>query len=401
MSPVRVAVSGALAQDGSRDRARSRPRILLLISEDWYFWSHRRGLAKALVASGHEVVLATRVHDLGPAIEALGVRLVPIGMDRSGRNPFRELATVWELVRLYRRVRPDVVHHVGVKPMLYGSWAARIAGVGAVVNAQPGFGYVFSASGPKAALIRTCVQLAYRSAWVGRRTRVIFQNHETIDFFLERGLVARERAVLVRGTGVDLDEFALAPEPPGEPVVMLAGRLLWDKGIGETVEAARRLRAQGRALRLVIVGRPDAANPKALPEARLREWHEAGDIEWWGYRRDMPEVLAQSTVIVLPSYAEGLPKVLVESAAVGRAIVTTDVPGCREVVREGVNGLLVPAREVEPLARAIDTLLGDPGLRARMAAAGRRMVEEEFSIGLVSGQIAAIYRELTEDRPHA
>jgi glycosyltransferase involved in cell wall biosynthesis len=375
----------------------SRPlRVLLLITEDWYFWSHRRGLARALVDAGHELVLATRVHDLGPSIEALGVRLEPIAMDRSGRNPVRELGSVLELVRLYRRVRPDIVHHVGVKPMLYGSWAARLAGVGAVVNAQPGFGYVFSAAGFKATLIRWCIQAAYRSAWVGRRTRVIFQNRETLDFFLGRKLVARECAVLVRGTGVDLEEFRVVPEPEGEPVVMLAGRLLWDKGIGETVEAARGLRAAVRRFRLVVVGRPDVANPKAVAEAQLRAWHEAGDLEWWGYRRDMPEVLAQATLVVLPSYAEGLPKVLVEAAAVGRAIVTTDVPGCREVVRDGVNGLLVAPREVEPLAEAIDVLLADAGRRREMALAGRRIAEEEFSLELVCGQIQAVYRELVD-----
>jgi len=277
--------------------------------------------------------------------------------------------------------------------MLYGSWAARLAGVHAVVNAQPGFGYVFTASGAKVRALRAGVELAYRSAWAGRGTRVVFQNPETRDYFCERGLIARERTVLLRGTGVDVDEFAARPEPDGTPVLMLASRLLWDKGIGETVEAARRLRAAGRQLRLVLVGRPDAANPEAIGEAQLRRWEARGDVEWWGHHEDMPAALARCTLFVMPSYAEGLPRALVEAAAVGRAIVTTDVPGCREVVRDGVNGMLVPARDVERLAEAIATLLDDPVRRARMGAAGRRRVEEEFSLPRVASRFVAVIEE--------
>ncbi len=371
-----------------------RLRIVLLITEDWYFWTHRRGLAQALVAAGHEVVLATRVAEHGARIEALGVRLAPLRLRRTGRNPLRELAAIAEIWRLYRRESPDVVHHVGIKPMLYGSFAARLAGVPGVINALAGFGYVFTASGPGARALRACIELALRGAWSGRGTRVIFQNPETRDHFCARGLVTPDRSVLVRGTGVDLEEFSRRPEPAGEPVVMLAGRMLWDKGVGEAVEAVRRLRAAGLRLRLVLVGRRDVANPKSIDEAQLRRWEADGDAEWWGHCEDMPATLARSTLFVLPSYAEGLPRALVEAAATGRAIVTTDVAGCREVVHDGDNGLLVPARDAARLAEAIATLLDDGEMRARMAAAGRRLIEEQFAGPEIARRLVDVHEAL-------
>jgi glycosyltransferase involved in cell wall biosynthesis len=372
----------------------SKPRLLLLITEDWYFWSHRRVLAEAARDSGFEVILATRVQELGEAIRDLGIELVPIRLRRASRNPATELLALADLVAIYRRRRPTIVHHVGVKPMLYGSWAARLCRVPGVVNAQPGLGYVFTADGARATVLRKGVTAAYRSAWRGDNTRVVFQNQDNLDFFVGKKIVPRHRAALIRGCGVELDRFRFRPESDGVPVVMMTGRMLWDKGIAEIVEAAGILREQNVSCRVVLLGRPDPDNPKSVPEDYLRRHHDSGVIEWWGYRSDIPEALAESTLVILPSYSEGLPMSLVEAAAAGRAMVTTDVSGCRDVVGHDDNGLLIPPRDGRSLAAAIAELLADPSRRAAMGKRSRERAELEYSSDAISRQTISLYEDL-------
>ena len=379
----------------------TEPRLLFLVTEDWYFWSHRRTLAEAARNSGFEILLATRVQDLGDSIRNAGMKLIPIRLRRGSRNPLKEFFSLGQLVSIYRREKPTIVHHVGVKPILYGSWAARLAGVPCVVNAQPGLGYVFTARSYRAALLRKCVQTAYRSAWGGRNSKVVFQNQENLDFFVDRGVVTRDRTALIRGCGVNLEEFRYRPEPDGVPVVMMAGRVLWNKGVGEMVAAARLLREQNVECRMVLVGRPDPDNPESVPETVLRQWHDERTIEWWGYRSDMADALSEATLVVQPSYEqEGLPKSLVEAAAVGRAIVATDVPGCREVVHDNENGLLVPPRDAAALAKAIARLLTQPSRRAEMGRQGRQLAEQEFSSDTISRQTIAMYQEMMAAARH-
>ncbi len=373
----------------------SRRRLLLLITEDWYFWSHRRPIADAARRAGYHVLLATRVQDREKAIRDLGVELIPIRLRRAGRNPWNELRAVVQLARIYRREKPTVAHHVGVKPMLYGTCAAWLAGVPHVVNAQAGLGHVFMAPGWRSALRRRIVESTYRAAWAGERTRVVFQNPDDLEFFVRRGLVSRERSVLIRGCGVDPNEFTLQPEPVGTPIVMLAGRLLWSKGVREVVEAARILKHNRVRCELALVGKPDGDNPNAVPEADLRRWNEEGVVQWWGHRTDMPRVLGQAAIVVLPSYyGEGLPKVLVEAAAVGRPLIATDAPGCREIVRNDVNGRLVPARDVPALVAAITELIADPSRRAAMGRRGREMVLQHFSSRALAQQTVDLYERL-------
>lgn len=375
---------------------RLKPRLLMVITEDWYFWSHRRAIAAAAQAAGFEVTIATHVQEHGPLIEAAGFKLVPIRLRRTGRNPIRELLAIAELVRLYRRERPTVVHHVAIKPILYGSVAAAMAAVPAIVNAVAGLGYVFMAEGRKASWLRRLAMFAYRVAFRSKRSRVIFQHGEDQATFVRRRIVAADRTVLIRGSGVDLREFALRPEPTDTPTVMLAGRLLWDKGVGELVEAVRLLKSRGVQLRCVLVGAPDPANPRSIPEDVLRGWEEEGLVQWWGRRTDMPDVLAQANLIVLPSYGEGVPKILLEAGALGRAVVATDIPGCREVVRHGENGLLVPPRDAPALADAIGRLLRDPKTRARMGRRGRKITQADFSSDRVVAETLALYSELLD-----
>ncbi|OIR06778.1 N,N'-diacetylbacillosaminyl-diphospho-undecaprenol alpha-1,3-N-acetylgalactosaminyltransferase [mine drainage metagenome] len=371
------------------------PKLLFLVTEDWYFCSHRLPVARAAKAAGYEVVVATRVSAHADAITAEGFKLIAIGLRRSSRNPWRELGAILEIAGIYRRERPDLVHHVALKPALYGAIAARLARVPAVVNALAGLGFVFASASRKARLLRPWVVGALRLSIDAKGSALIVQNPDDRKMLVEAGVVRAARVRLIRGSGVDIRRFALSPEPAGTPLVMLPSRLLWDKGVGEFVAAAKLLRERGVAARFALVGDSDPETAAAIPVGQLQAWQSGGAVEWWGRREDMPAVLASSHVVCLPSYrGEGLPKVLLEAAACGRPLVATDVPGCREIVIDGGNGLLVPPRDAPALAEAIGRLLADPGLRAAMGRRGRELVETEFSEERVVAQTLALYREL-------
>ncbi|MDY6943878.1 MAG: glycosyltransferase family 4 protein [Pseudomonadota bacterium] len=372
-------------------------RILFVHNDIGYFLSHRLPVAKAAVAAGAEVWLAAPDDAKARSrLEAQGIHFCPWALSRRGMNPLGELAAVAALYRIYRQFKPDLVHHVTIKPVLYGSFAARIAGVGAVVNAVPGLGYVFTtAAGWRGGLLRRAVKTAYRLALSSPRVRVIFQNPDDRDTFVSNDLVDQSRAVLIRGSGVDVATFSYAPEPPEPALIVFASRMLWDKGVGEFVAAAQALRQRGINARFALVGEPDTGNPEAVPRSQLQSWHDSGAIEWWGYRNDMPEVLRESHIVCLPSaYGEGVPKILIEAAARGRAIVTTDSPGCREIVQHEVNGLLVPVRDTPALTEALARLIGDSALRSRMGQAGRRLAESEFAVEKVVAASLDVYAEL-------
>lgn len=365
-------------------------KLLFLVTEDWYFVSHRLPLAVAACAAGFEVVVATRVRDKAAAIEAAGIRVIPIEMDRGGMNLPRELATLFRLWRLYRRERPDIVHHVALKPVLLGGLAARLAGVRAVVGAVAGLGFLFSGDRRASRVARL---LKWSLPGLIGRGRAIVQNPEDAAMLADCG-VAPARIRLIRGAGVDTNCFSPQPELPGTPLVVLPARMLRDKGVAEFVEAARMLRERGVAARFALVGAPDPANPASIAETELRAWMAEGVVEWWGQREDMPEVYAACHVVCLPSYREGLPKALLEAAACGRAIVTTDAPGCREIVRDGENGLLVPVRDAAALAIALRRLLEDGALCRDMGARGREIAVTDFSVERVVRETLALYREL-------
>ncbi len=261
--------------------ARDKPVLLYLVTEDWYFWSHRLPIARAARAAGWDVMVATRVAKHGERIRREGFRLVPIGLRRHSLAPWREAAAIAELLRLYRRERPDLVHHVAMKPVLYGSLAAALAGVPAVVNALAGMGYVFASSGVKARLLRPLIRTAFRWLLDRPNSRLILQNPDDIAA-MTKGTVTAERVALIRGSGVDTQIFRPRDEPEGTPVAVMVSRMLWDKGVGELVEAARLLRRREVPLRVVLVGPPDPDNPASIPERQLRDWDASGDVAWWG-----------------------------------------------------------------------------------------------------------------------
>jgi glycosyltransferase involved in cell wall biosynthesis len=372
-------------------------RIVLFANTDWYLYNFRRSLALALRDDGHDVLLLSPPGEYGARLQALGLRWEPAPMDRRSLNPLGELQLLAWLVRLFKRERPDLVHGFTIKCAVYGSLAARAAGVPARVNAVAGMGYVFTSNDLKARLLRTPVRLLLRLALGGRGARLILQNPDDVALFAKARLVDPAQVRLIPGSGVDCSRFAAGPPVPaadGCYRVLLAARLLWDKGLAEFIEAARALRGQGRSIRFLLAGMPDAGNPASVAEAQVRAWVDEGLVEWLGHVDDMPALLGAVDLVVLPSYREGLPKTLIEAAACGRALVTTDVPGCREVVTDGVDGLRVPARDAPALAAAIARLQDDPALAERLGAQARLKALAEFDERSVIYRTKAVYDEI-------
>jgi glycosyltransferase involved in cell wall biosynthesis len=372
------------------------PRLLYFVNIPRFFVSHRLPLALAARDAGYDVHVATAGDDAEhvTAIHQAGLPFHPIPLSQHGTRIGGEIDTLRAVCRLYRILQPDIVHHITVKPILYGGLSARILGIPAV-HAVTGLGSIFVTPGLRWTAIRTATKTAYRAVLNHDRSQVIFQNPDDQVLFVRSGLVAEARTTVIKGSGVDMTNFQPLPEIEGKPVILFAGRLLWQKGVGEFVEAARECAKQGLKARFVIVGYGEPSSPTAVPLEKLREWQTSGVIEWWGKHDDMPQVFAQSHVVCLPSsYGEGVPKVLIEAAACGRAIVTTDIPGCREIVHNGENGLLIPPRDVEALCAAITQLVLDIDLRQRMGARGREIAEGEFSLEHVCAETLALYERL-------
>ncbi len=370
------------------------PKLLYLITEDWFFCSHFFDRAVAARKDGFEVLVVTRIRTHDETIRAAGLRLLPLEINRGGLNPFSDLVVLWRIIRLYRSERPDLVHHVALKPIVLGTFAARLAGVKHIVNALVGMGFVYASRRTLALLLRPALHMLLKVTLNPLGSRVVFENEDDMHNFTAKGLVRTDDAVLIRGAGVDIQSFRPVPRNAITPVVMLVARMLWDKGIGEFVEAAEILKKRGVTARFVLVGAPDYANREHISESTLIRWQKQGAVEWWGARERMHMVLDEADVACLPSYREGLPKALLEAMAAGLPCVTTDVPGCRAVVTDGDNGLLVPPRDASALAQALHRLIGDADLRNQMGRRSRKRVEEEFTNERVIASTLAIYRVL-------
>lgn len=370
-------------------------RILFVVNEASFFLSHRLPLACAARALGYDVHVATPGSDDVRRIRSEGFMHHAFPLDRKGINPLRDIRSIGALARIFAKARPDLIHTVTIKPVLYGGIAARLVGVPAVVSAISGLGYVFVGNGLPLRIVRAIVKTGYRFALKRERACVIVQNQEDRALITQDIGVNSDSVVLIPGSGVNLDQFRPSREPDGLPVIMLASRMLWDKGVGEFVAAAKRLRDEGISARFVLVGDTDSGNPAAVPTDRLVAWSDAGIVEWWGRREDMAQVLAQAHVVCLPSYyREGVPKILLEAAASGRPIITTDTPGCRDAVADGSSGILVRSRDVTGLANAVRRLIENPSLRLTMALQGRKMAEARFDVARVIDQTMDIYRSL-------
>ncbi len=382
----------------TRDPVDARPTLLIAVNDAGFFLSHRLPIAKAAAKAGYDVHIAAMPGPHVESIVSLCFPFHPIPLSRRGLNPWHEAQAFFALYRLFRMLEPDIVHLVTIKPVLYGGLAARLARAPAVVSAISGLGYLFTGGSGGTKLLRAVAALVYRFALGHANGRVIFQNPDDMAEFVSRGVISSEVCTLIKGSGVDVERFVPRQEPEGMPVVMFASRMLRHKGIQEFVEAVGVLRSQGVDARYVLVGESDPGNPSAISQKQLLIWDAEEVVEWWGHRQDMPDVLTQAHVICLPSYREGLPKVLLEAAACGRPVIATDVPGCREIVRDGENGLLVPPGDVWALVSAIRRLVSEPELRHKMGVRGRKIVETEFNLERVVDQTLAVYDLLLPSR---
>ncbi|HSX59227.1 MAG TPA: glycosyltransferase family 4 protein [Tahibacter sp.] len=380
-------------------------KVILFANTDWYLYNFRQALAVALRRHGVDVLLVAPPGQYGERLQALGLRWIPAPLHRRSLGPLREIRLLLWLLRLFRRERPDIVHGFTIKCAVYASIAARWSGVPACVGAITGMGYVFTSRDARASVLRPFVRLLLRHALVGRHRRLVLQNADDVNLFVRARLARREDIRLIPSSGVDVKRFVPLPHDvnvSARPLcVVLAARLLWDKGIAEYIEAARQLRAQNRRIRFLLAGAPDPGNPASVDIAAVERWLDQGLVEWLGHVDDMAAVFEQADVAVLPSYREGLPKSLIEAAASALALVTTDVPGCRDVVHDGIDGLLVPARNAAALATAIARLDDDRSLLRRLGDAARANVLATYDVRIVNARTLDVYRELVPDFPLA
>lgn len=369
--------------------------LLFFITEDWFFYSHFLNRALGAQHKGYNVSVITHTNEHWNELSSLGINIIHLNLSRRSSNPIKEFKIILELIRIFRKYKPDIVQNIALKPIIYGTIASFFSDVPVLINAPVGLGYAFSSKEKKAAFIKLFILSAYRFLLNQPKSYVIMENSDDYKMMKQKKFINSKRSILIRGAGVDTSKFVQKSEPIGDNIVILASRLLWDKGILEFVEAAKILQIEKLKCRMILIGKPDPENPASIPEKTLYYWHSRNIIEFWGYRENMPEIFAQSNIIVLPSYREGLPKVLIEAASCGRAIIATDVPGCREIVRHNDNGILIPPRDSRSLAEAIRYLIDNPNIRKNMGKRGREIVISEFSEEIVVNKTMELYNLLT------
>ncbi|MBV9558103.1 MAG: glycosyltransferase family 4 protein [Pseudolabrys sp.] len=372
----------------------SRPRLLYLVTEDWYFVTHRLPMARAARDAGYDVHVATRFGQFKDKITAEGFTPYPIDLHRGSINPFRLLAAIATVRQLYRTISPDLVHHIAIQPSVIGSIAAMGMNLPRL-NSIFGFGSVFTSNVPKSRIARLLLRPLLPLLFNAKQTKTMVVNPDHRDILISLG-VASDRIVVIPGSGADVTHFSPLPEPSTPVTAGYAGRMLEDKGVRELVEAHQLLEKAGTPLTLLLAGTPDPANPNSIPQAELESWARRPGITWLGHVADVRELWGKAHIAVLASHGEGLPMGLVEAAACGRPLVATDVPGCREIARDKVDGLLVPVSNSPALAAALGRLMADTELRRQFGAAGRRIVEQEFSSEEVARRIVAVYNALSD-----
>ena len=374
-------------------------KLIIIVNELWFFLSHRLPVALAARNAGYEVHIASRsgTMDELEQLKQEQLQFHPINFHRSSTGLWQEFKTLLELNKLYKEIQPDIVHHVTIKPVLYGTLVARWVGGIKILNAISGLGYLFIAQGWQSSIRKKLLLWGYRAILYGKKVWILFQNPDDQALFFQHKIIHPQYTSIIKGSGVDLNQFALSAIPKGKIQIILVARMLWDKGVGEFVESATVLKKQGIDADFILVGSIDPGNPESISTKQLEQWNRSGVVKWLGERSDITQLLTESHIAVLPSYREGLPKSLIEAAAVGRPIITTDVPGCREVVKEGENGFLVPARDAKKLAVVIKKLINNPKLLIVMGKKSRLIAEQEFSIQKVITKTLTLYSKIGSD----
>lgn len=373
-----------------------KKRILFLVNDAGFFFSHRVNLALAAVRCGYTVAVACPADELTARLHTMDIQWLETSRVRDRNGPIGLLGIFVEYFRVLRRWRPSMVHLITSKPVILGGLAARVLRI-PVIAAISGLGYIFTGSGMKFRIMRRLAAFGYRLALGHRDAYVIFQNATDRDIFFGLGICSHENSFLFRGSGVDLQRIRPHKEPEGAIVALLPARILRDKGVYEFVAAARIVRGMGSSIVFRLQGIIDASNPTAVRHEEIDGWIEEGVVEYLPYSGDVDTMLASAHIIVLPSYREGLPKTLIDAAAAGRAVVTADVPGCRDAILPGESGLLVPVRDAAALAEAIVQLSRDAGRRRAYGAAGRRLAETHFDLERITEQHLDIYRMISGD----
>lgn len=376
---------------------KQNPVLLYVVNNPAFFISHRLPLALAAKDAGFNVHVATMSGPAVARIRSQGFSHHNLPLSRSGKNPFKELYSLWAMYRLFKKLQPQVVHAVTIKPVIYGGIAARLAKVPGFLAAVSGLGYLFTDN--RGGLVKKVALRLYKMALAHPHSRVVFQNSSDREILLQAGVVRLNQAVLIRGSGVDLTEYRYSPEVEGVPVALMVSRLLADKGVNEFIEAAQISKQRNDGILWQIAGSPDTGNPASLSREQIMDWHQAGVVQWLGEQTDIAGLYQQAHIAVLPSYREGLPKSLIEAAACGRAVVTTDVPGCRDAIEANITGLLVPAKQAQALADAVADLAHDAEKRQRFGRAGRDLAERVFDINTVIDSHLRLYGYLAKSSP--
>ena len=369
-------------------------KLYIVVNHDWFFLSHRKDIAVAALNDGWDVTIVTCDTGRFEDIRTLGLKAIDLPINATGMNLKEEWKTFRFLWKLYRTEKPDVVHHVGLKTILWGGLAAKLTGIKGVVNAVSGLGVMFS--GDKLSLVSKCVLAVLQFSHNRKGVRVIFQNHEDEGLFLKSHITRQEDSVFIKGSGVDLKEFSYAPEPDSMPLrVMFTARMVREKGVVVLTEAAEMLRKdyEGKVEFLLCGKLSD--NPKAMQKEELEALCDGKYIQWLGHRTDVKELLRQCHIVAFPSYyREGVPKSLIEACATGRPIITTKSIGCKDTVEDGVNGYLIPIKDSRALAEKLKVLIEDPVLRQKMGRESRRIAERDFSLDNVVTKHLEIYQSL-------
>ena len=369
-------------------------RLLFVVTEDWYFVSHRLYMATVAVKAGYKVALLSKTSKYQELIEESGIEVINWSLNRRSRNLISEFKAFREISAVIDRFKPDIVHSVALKPILYSALQLKRKGAYANIYALGGLGFIFSSSKVKAQILRFLLVVILRWVLAGERVRVILQNPDDFNLLLRLKVITNDKTRLIPGVGVDTILFSPSPKLHDKPIVLLPARILWDKGIADFVEIANRMKSYEVNVRFVLVGDPDPHNPESVSILQLEEWIKKGVIEWWGHKEEMQNIYQQATIVCLPSYREGLPKSLLEAASCALPIVTYDVPGCREVVIDGINGFLIPLKDENSLLNAIKKLLDDASLCDKFGQAGRELVIRKFSQQKIASETKKIWEEV-------